>query len=90
MDTYIYVINKNLESSLCKEMIDKYENDENKYKGVTGYSNKANPEIKKTTDLLIDKKKWDYIDKILEKKLKEGIIKYIKHIYNITNCQPSL
>lgn len=89
MDTYIYVINKNLESSLCKEMIDKYENDENKYKGVTGYSNKANPEIKKTTDLLIDKKKWDYIDKILEKKLKEGIIKYIKHIYNITNCQPS-
>ena len=47
MDIYIYVIDNNLESSLYKEMIDKYENDENKYEGITAYSKKTNPKIKK-------------------------------------------
>lgn len=89
MDTFIYIIEENLETSLCKEIIDKYEKDENKYKGVIGKNGKPNINIKKTTDLLLCHKDWNYIDKILEKKLNEGIVRYVKYIYNITTIKPS-
>ena len=89
MDIFIHIIEENLETSLCKEIIDKYEKDQNKYIGVVGRNGTINKEVKNTTDLLIWHKDWNYIDKILEKKLNEGISQYINHIYNITTVKPS-
>lgn len=84
LENYIYVNNNSLSKELCNEIIYKFENENNKYEGVTASG--VNKNIKDTIDFAIPKKnqneKWNKIRECLEKELDKNVKKYIKYINN--------
>lgn len=85
MNTYIYENNISITPILCREIIELFEGEKIKNRGVTigGYQ----PNIKDTTDFNIPKcddetSNWFKIEKFLYKELNTNLLKYIKQI----NC----
>jgi len=80
LTNYIYVHEHSLPDILCDEIIEKYENEETKYKGRT--IGGVNPKVKDTTDFLIPKnnKIWNKIEKFLHKELSNNLAKYLDNL----------
>ena len=85
MDNVIIGIDNNLEKNFCDNLIEKFENAENKQPGCVGgrrEKSRVNKSVKNTLDLLITiDKDWKNEDMILCESLKNGIKQYI---YKIT------
>ena len=79
MDKYIYVHEHSIPDVLCDEIIEKYENEDGRYKGVT--MGGVNPNIKDTTDFIIPKNqsKWYKIENFLYKELYGNLSKYLQN-----------
>jgi len=63
-DPYIWQAENTLPLDFCNHCIEKFENDNNKYDGIVGHG--VNPDLKKSTDLLINHKNYyeNWIDEI--------------------------
>ncbi len=82
-DLFVMIIENHLEDELCDEMIERFENDQRKYDGVTGGG--LNKEMKDTKDLHIsDLEEWKDIDNKLFFKLQDALQKYFNKI-NLKN-----
>lgn len=79
---FIYENNHSICPELCKEIIEMYENEKDKYPGNT--LGGVNKKIKDTTDFLIPKnnERWSKIEDFLYKELQKNILKYTEKI----NC----
>lgn len=81
---HILCIKNSLPSSLCREIIDKFENDDRKYEGTFGEIGIVNKDVKTSIDLYITNlESWKNIDSQLSKYLKEGLQQYHKHIFKL-------
>ena len=73
---------KSLSRDFCDGMIEKFENDTNKYNGVT--TGGFNPEVKLTTDLFITNKiDWVEEDSIIHESLSLAIDEYQEYVKTI-------
>jgi hypothetical protein len=81
----IYTYDHAISPLLCKTIIEMFDNEEGRYKGVTagGY----NPKIKNTTDFVIpyDNKKWERIYSFLNEELALNVKKYLHSLNCINN-----
>ncbi len=79
MDKYIYT-NNSLNKELCQDIINLYEDNSNKYDGVT--QGGLNKQIKNTLDLEINNNdiRWKPIIEILEAELDKNVKEYIMNI----------
>ena len=86
MAEYIYEIKNNLHPDVCKYIIDKFEQDENKAPGRTASNNHnvnvIRPEIKSSTDLKINPsfKVWKDVHKYLHERLQDGAYEYMNYL----------
>lgn len=79
MSDFIYEIHNSLSSEFCKEIIDRFEKDENKHTGLI--HNSVRRDFKCCTELGISSnEKWKDIDEKLYKNLKNGLDKYFDMI----------
>jgi hypothetical protein len=73
----VMTIENNLDSNLCKEIIEKYEADKRKYPGTTGGG--YIPEMKTSSDLMISRfSDWESIEDKLDDMLRLNIKEYQK------------
>ena len=79
---YIYEVHDIVPRALCEEIIEKFENDLDTYKGRVGRGEQSvNEEVKKTLDLnLFNKVEWESINSQLERCLAAGISKYFEYL----------
>jgi hypothetical protein len=82
MQNYIYINNNSISRELCKDIIKKFEKQEDKYDGITASG--LNKDIKDTQDYVIieNNKVWNKIYNFLSKELKNNINNYFKIINN--------
>lgn len=79
-DFYIYSIKNSLSKSLCKEIIERFNKEDNRYSGITfGGENK---DIKDTTDFHLSRNptEWSDIDKVLTNELSKGLDEYVSYL----------
>lgn len=76
-DCYIYINKTSLSKPLCNEIIQRFENQENKREGRTFKG--IDKEVKDTTDfhLCEDSDNWRDIDKVLSNELNKGLEAYL-------------
>jgi hypothetical protein len=81
---YIYEVHDIVPRALCEEIIEKFENDLDTYKGRVGRGEQSvNEEIKKTRDLCIyDKPEWNSTYEQIERYLAVGIHKYFEYLFH--------
>ena len=81
----IHINENSLSKTICKQIIDLFEKEPNKYQGVTAGG--AITEIKNTLDFVIPNSSvnWSKIRTLLEEELKRNVIKYINKISKIDN-----
>jgi hypothetical protein len=78
------LINKNsLSSNLCSEIINKFDNSKNSYKGRTIKG--LDLQVKDTKDMVMirNDKEWSEIYKTLDRELTYNIAQYVKHINDV-------
>ena len=82
MTKLIYKNNNSISTELCLDLIKMFEEENNKYEGVTFMGLDKN--IKDTTDFVIPKndKKWDKINKFLDIEIKNNIKTYLDQLNN--------
>ncbi len=81
LDPFVVTVQNSLSSDLCKRIIERFEEDDRKYEGVTGGG--YTPEIKQSTDLLVSGlPEWEDIDSELFEALSRDCNKYMEHIVN--------
>lgn len=91
LDKFVYQKQNSISPELCKTIIEYFEEEENKYQGIT--SSGLNVSIKNTTDFLIPPEsfceesgspetmnKWTNICKILNEQLQENINDYMRDL----------
>jgi hypothetical protein len=83
MSDLIYEVKKNIPSELCKQIIQRFEEDSNKFTGKT--TNGIEKHIKNTTDLYIKGGKWTDIEEILHKQLNSGLREYLEYVYQYSD-----
>jgi rubrerythrin len=89
---FIFENNYSICDELCKEIIEMYENEEEKHKGLTLQG--VNINVKDTFDFNIPhsndtNSKWSKIENFLYKELKNNLSKYIDQItWNCHECGP--
>ena len=81
---YIYEAHDIIPHALCEEIIEKFENDLDTYKGRIGIGEQdVNEELKKTRDLCIyDKPEWKSMYEQIERYLAVGIHKYFEYLFH--------
>jgi hypothetical protein len=82
MNEFFYINNKSISKELCADIINLFENEENKYKGIT--ISGLNTNVKDTFDFVIPhiSKKWEKIYKFLNNEISINIIKYFNYLNN--------
>ena len=80
IDTFVYLNNNSISHELCDDLIKLYEEETEKYEGVTHSG--LNKDIKDTTDFVIPKlnEKWSKMYDFLEKELKTNLKKYYSQL----------
>jgi len=85
---YFYINSNSLSPELCKKIIEMFNNDENRYEGITAGG--LNKNVKDTRDLVIPNSpqktgfdKWQKIHKFLEKELAQNLKEYVKNLDNL-------
>lgn len=84
---FIYINNKSISTELCLDLIKMFEEENNKYEGVTHGGLDKN--IKDTTDFIIptSNKKWDKINKFLDMEIKNNLKMYLDELNTNTDFQ---
>jgi hypothetical protein len=78
---FILEIPGNLSGEMCKKIIEKFDGDDRKYKGVTADMN-PDSRFKRSVDLAISSiDDWKDIDTYLCTQLRDGVVKYREHIH---------
>ena len=86
---FIWIKDKSLSKSFCKEIIEKYEKSKDKHEGLVG-NGRIDKSLKRTRDLSISnfKDKWQKEDEHLFQALRKGLNEYCtmcsEHHYNLT------
>lgn len=82
MEEYIYKNTNSLSKELCNDLIKMFEEESDKYEGVT-YSG-LNKNIKDTTDFVIpvNNKKWNKINNLLNREIQNNIKLYLDGLNN--------
>jgi len=82
---YIYSNNKSISKELCADIINLFENEDDKYEGVT--MSGLDKKVKDTTDFIIPKvsDKWNKISNFLTDELTRNITAYLKQLNNNKN-----
>jgi hypothetical protein len=77
MENYMYINNTSLSPELCKDLIKMFEEETDKYEGVTFKGLDKN--IKDTTDFVIpeNNEKWNKINKLLNREIQNNIKIYL-------------
>ena len=77
MENYIYINNSSLSPELCKDLIKMFEEETEKYEGVTFGG--LNKDIKDTTDFIIpeNNQKWNKLNKLLNKEIQINLKIYL-------------
>jgi len=80
---YIYSNNKSISRELCADIIDMFENENDKYEGIT--MSGLDKKVKDTTDFIIPKvsDKWNKISSFLTDELTRNITLYFKQLNNL-------
>jgi hypothetical protein len=81
---YIYEAHDIVPKELCKQIIEKFENDPDKVCGQVGVGEKVvNENLKKTMDLhIVNKPEWEIIYDQLERILAAGIYRYFDYLFH--------
>jgi hypothetical protein len=80
---FIWEKKKSLDSDICNEVIQRFEDDNRKKAGSFNIGD-VNPNIKDSTDLFItDLKDWNDIDEKFNESLQVGLSEYIDYLYKI-------
>lgn len=80
-DIFIFELENHLDPDICNTIINKFDNDNRIYPGITGIG--LNKNVKDTSDLLISTlPEWKTIDDILFKSLNDGIKLYSELLIN--------
>ena len=79
----IYQIKNCISGDICKDIIKRFEQDNNKFIGKV--SDTVNKLKKDSMDLHITGKKWKDIEELLYTKLKDGLNEYFDHINQYTD-----
>jgi hypothetical protein len=84
-DSYCFINKNSLSKEICNEIIKLFESNKDKHDGLTASG--LNKNVKDTTDLVIDKNdgEWKEIYRLLEKELKNNILRYVKKANNENN-----
>ena len=84
---FIYVIDKTLTKSFCKNVIKKFNDDSRKEDGVIGHkANRVDKNVKNTKDMHISSSSgWEEEDKIFYSSLKIGLEKYNQYLVDIND-----
>jgi hypothetical protein len=88
---FIWVKPKSLTPSFCKKIIKKFEEEPNKYDGVTGRG--LNKAMKDTKDFLLkaEDDKWKDEDRVFYNALKLGLVEYQEYLSNMhRSCLPNI
>ena len=81
---FIFEIPNALDKDFCKDIIEKFENDDRKYEGVIG-GGIVKRNVKSTYDLtLSDKDDYHKEDDVFFNSLKHGMLSYFDHCFEIT------
>jgi hypothetical protein len=87
---YIYEAYNIVPRALCEEIIEKFENDPDTYKGQIGVGKQkgVHEELKSTLDLqLANKVEWKTIYNQLERCLAVGVSKYFDYLFHEAFCE---
>jgi hypothetical protein len=91
LENYFYINKNSISKELCNDIIHMFEEDSNRYEGVTAGGIQKN--VKDTLDLQIPKNansKWSKTREFLEKELEKNIKNYVKNINDaIETCEES-
>jgi hypothetical protein len=91
LENYFYINKNSISKELCNDIIHMFEEDSNRYEGVTAGGIQKN--VKDTLDLQIPKNansKWSKTREFLEKELEKNIKNYVKNINDaMETCEES-
>ena len=81
----LYTNKTSISRELCNDMINLFEQEDNRYAGHTASG--LDPNIKDTTDFVITKggARWDKINKLLSKELNNNVIDYVNKYNNMVH-----
>ena len=81
----VYTNKTSISRELCNDIINLFEQEDNRYDGVT--SSGLNKNIKDTTDFIITTggPRWDKINKLLSKELNNNVTEYVKKYNNMVH-----
>lgn len=81
----VYTNKNSLSCELCNDMINLFEQEENRFSGQSAAG--LNKNFKDTTDFVITTggPRWDKINKLLSKELNNNVIEYIKNCSNMVH-----
>lgn len=89
---YIWTKENSLEESFCKSVIEKFDNEKDKYEGRLGTNLRLDRNVKYTHDYSLNgSKHWEEEDHVFYEALQEGLMEYHTYLRNIhRNCLPPL
>lgn len=91
--SFVYEIPHNISENFCNKIIDQFEKCPKKRDGVFG-DGRVDKNVKTSVDLCLVEvqhdPEWEWIDKLLSKKLTEGICKYKHHLVNTLRPEISI
>lgn len=86
MDKFIYVNKDSISRELCKDIIDMFEMENDRYPGIVG-NGYLNKNVKDTTDFVMTSggSHWDRINETLIRELTANVTEYIKRCNSMVN-----
>lgn len=81
---FLYIKKNSISRELCNDMINMFEQEDDRYEGVCGNNSIVNKNVKDTTDFVISNggERWDKINKTLNKELTNNVNEYLKNCNN--------
>jgi hypothetical protein len=81
---FLYIKKNSISRELCNDMINLFEQEDDRYEGVCGMDCVVNKNVKDTTDFVISNggERWDKINKTLCKELANNVNEYLRNCNN--------
>ena len=81
---FLYIKKNSISRELCNDMINLFEQEDDRYEGVVGNNSIVNKNVKDTTDFVISDggERWDKINKTLNKELTNNVNEYLRNCNN--------
>ena len=81
---FLYIKKNSISRELCNDMINLFEQEDDRYEGVVGNNSIVNKNVKDTTDFVISNggERWNKINKTLNKELTNNVNEYLRNCNN--------